>query len=199
MYKIFAGLTSLETEKIKSATESPSRFKKGDELYKNGYIALIESGKATVKRISSNGQSLTIRTVFDGEIFGAASIFGKWEEGASSVIAETDGSIIYFSEDAFKKILYDFPAVSLNYIKYLTERIRFLNRRIDAFSADSTEERLYEFLTSQKDINGSVDISIGITNLARILHVGRTSLYRDIESLERKGLIKKENKKITVY
>ena len=79
--------------------------------------------------------------------------------------------------------------MSVNYIKYLSDRIRFLNRKLDAFTAKLTEEKLYEFLLSQADSEGNVNLNFGIAELARRLKVGRTSNYRDIAALETKGLL----------
>ena len=67
----------------------------------------------------------------------------------------------------------------------------FLNRKLDAFCAKSTEEKLYEFLLSISDNYGNVKLNFGMAELARRLKVGRTSLYRDIQSLENKKLIER--------
>ena len=197
-HKIFDGLTAAETEEILNSISKATTFKKGDELYKNGKVALLKSGKATIRRISLTGQPLMIRSLGENEIFGAASIFGEWKKGASSIIAETDGEIIYIDESDFRELLIKNEKVTFNYIAFLTERIRFLNRRIDAFSAGSTEQRLYEFLLSNKDEKGVFTLTTSMSKLSSMLNVGRTSLYRDISSLESKGLIERKAKKIYV-
>ena len=80
----------------------------------------------------------------------------------------------------------------MNYIAYLSDRIRFLNKKLDAFTTKSTEERLYEFLLSQANSDGNINLSFGMAELARRLNVGRTSIYRDISSLESKGLLSRD-------
>ena len=196
---LFEGLTKAETEELKRFLPVAEAFKKGAELYKNKVIGIIVKGRATVRRISLTGQPLIIRSLEAGDIFGAASLFGDWKEGASSIKADSTGQIIYINENDFKNLILRFPKVNFNYIHFLTERIRFLNRRIDAFSADSTEQKLYEFLLSQKDGDGVYTLTVTMSKLSYMLNVGRTSLYRDMASLEEKGLIKRENKKIYIY
>lgn len=196
---LFNGLTKSEIDEVNSMLPQKSSFKKGDELYKNGLLGIITSGKAAISRIALTGQPLMIRMLSEGEIFGSASIFGDWKEGASSIIAESDGQIIYIDEKTFKEILKKSEKVTFNYITFLTERIRFLNRRIDAFSAGSTEQKLYEFLLSQKDESGDYHLNVSLVRLSEMLNVGRTSLYRDLSALESKGLIKRENKKIHIF
>ena len=186
---MFDGLNDFEKNEAVFLLDNPTSFSKGEELYRNGMLAIIINGKATVKRQNDIGDCITIRTILSGELFGAASIFGTWKNGMSSIIAESDGEILYISEEKFCEILIRYPKISINYIKYLSDRIRFLNRKLDAFTAKSTEERLYEYLLSQSDINGNINLSFGMAELARRLQVGRTSIYRDISTLESKKLI----------
>ena len=152
-------------------------------------LAIITNGSATVKRQNDIGDSITIRTISSGELFGAASVFGSWKDGMSSVIANAVCEVLYISEDKFCEIIKQYPQISINYIEYLSGRIRFLNRKLDAFTAKSTEERLYEYLLSQSDNDGNINLNFGMAELARRLQVGRTSIYRDIETLQSKELI----------
>lgn len=186
---MFDGLTDSVVSAVLSKFEGPIKLSKGDELYRNGLLAIIITGSATVKRNNDIGDCITIRTVSQGELFGAASVFGSWKYGMSSIIADTSCEMLYISEDGFIDILKQYPQISINYIKFLSDRIRFLNRKLDAFTAKSTEERLYEYLLSQSDSDGNIYLNFGMAELARRLNVGRTSIYRDIESLESKKLI----------
>jgi CRP-like cAMP-binding protein len=118
--------------------------------------------------------------------------------GYSSITARQECRIIYISEEDFKEIIYRFPAVAFNYIQFLTDRIRFLNRKIDTFSAGSTEGKIYEFLLSVCDGDGVVKKNLSMAEIARRLKIGRSSLYRGIDSLEEKGLITRENQTFKV-
>ena len=189
---MFDGLTSDDISKIYNFIDKPKLIKKGEQLYLNGAIGIILNGNATIKRHNDVGDAITIRTITENELFGAASVFGNWKKGMSSIIADTDCSVCYIEEEKFCELLKLYPQISLNYISYLSDRIRFLNRKLDAFTAKSTEERLYEFLLSQSDGDGNVKLPFGMAELARRLQVGRTSIYRDIESLESKKLIKRD-------
>lgn len=186
---MFDGLTSSEVSDICSSLDRPVRCSKGEELYRNGVLAFLVNGKATIKRLNDMGDSITIRSISDGEIFGAASVFGNSNCVTSSITADTVCEVIYISQEKFCDIIKQYPQMSVNYIKYLSDRIRFLNRKLDAFTARLTEEKLYEFLLSQSDSEGNVNLNFGIAELARRLKVGRTSIYRDISALESKGLL----------
>lgn len=186
---MFNRLSEDEVQSVLSQLENPITLSKGDELYRNGMLAIITNGSATVKRQNDIGDSITIRTISSGELFGAASVFGSWKDGMSSVIANAVCEVLYISEDKFCEIIKQYPQISINYIEYLSGRIRFLNRKLDAFTAKSTEERLYEYLLSQSDGDGNVNLNFGMAELARRLQVGRTSIYRDLDTLQSKGLV----------
>ena len=78
----------------------------------------------------------------------------------------------------------------------LSQRIRFLNGKIDAFAAPSAREGLYRHLLAVQR-EGRAEIPGGYSRLARDLNMGRASLYRSLEGLEREGLIRREGR--TVY
>lgn len=195
---LFEGLPEKDLQSIYNTLGNKVTVNKGGELYRNSHIGILSSGSAVIKRRSNLGEEITIRNICVGEIFGAASVFGNWQEGFSSITAKSDCELYYISEEKFRKIIKKFPNIAFNYIKFLTERIRFLNSRIDALSADSTQHRLYEFLISQADENSCVTLDFGLAELARRLQVGRSSLYRDIEKLENSGLISRDNKKFKI-
>lgn len=155
-------------------------------------LGIIIAGDATVKRLNDIGDSITIRTISSGEMFGSASVFGEWKDGMSSIIANSFCEVLYISQEKFCEILKAYPQISINYIEFLSGRIRFLNRKLDAFAAKTTEERLYEFLLSQSNGDETVILTFGMAELARRLNVGRTSVYRDIDALESKGLITRD-------
>lgn len=189
---MFDGLNCDEISAVSDLLGKPVKVDKGEQLYKNGMLGIIQSGTATIKRHNDIGDAITIRTISQSELFGAASVFGNWKDGMSSIIADTACEVLYITEEKFSDILKLYPQMSLNYITYLSDRIRFLNRKLDAFTAKSTEERLYEYLLAQADIKGNVNLGFGMSELARRLQVGRTSLYRDIESLQSKKLISRD-------
>lgn len=188
---LFNGLSDSEISDIKSLIGEAKLLSKGEEIYRCGEIGIMKSGTATVKRNNKTGNSVNMRTIGACEVFGAASVFGDWREGSSSIIALEDCFVYYINEALFSKLLVKFPAVSLNYISYLSDKIRFLNRRIDAFAAGSTQNKLYEYLVSVS-VDGCATLNFGMAELARRLKIGRSSLYRDIQSLEDSGLIKRD-------
>ncbi|MBQ1183792.1 MAG: Crp/Fnr family transcriptional regulator [Clostridia bacterium] len=193
---LFQGLTSDEVQKVLSCCGQPVMVSKSNDIYKVGQVGVLLSGNAVVCRAGDAGCEVTIRSISSGDVFGVAGVFGSWKEGKSKILAKTDCKVAYFSESTLKNIFADFPAVAYNYISFLSDRIRFLNARIDAFSAGSAVQKLYEYLLSQA-VDGEVKLNFGLAELSRRLKMGRSSLYRSIETLEQSGLVTR-NKNIFI-
>lgn len=187
---LFQNLSEADKNECLKLMGEPTKVQKSGELYRVGFIGLLISGLATVCRMGDVGNTVTVRVMHDGEVFGVASVFGDWKEGKSQVIAKTDCKVLYVSEQTLKTIFERFPAVAVNYISFLSDRIRFLNRRIDAFSAGSAVQKLYEYLISQSR-DGVVALDFGLAELSRRLKMGRSSLYRSIETLENGGILER--------
>lgn len=194
---LFSGLSEPQISEITATLQPPETVNKGDELYRLGYIGIIMSGCAKVCRTGDTGSAVTIRNMNAGEVFGVASVFGEWKQGKSSIVAKTECVCLYASEDELKSIFERFPTVAVNYISFLSDRIRFLNRRVDAFSAGSAVQKLYEYLVSQSK-NGIVSLDFGLAELARRLKMGRSSLYRSLEVLQDSGLVTRSKNTYTI-
>lgn len=193
---LFDGLLEIEKQKVEKLLPPSQKFTQGSELYKKDRLAVIVLGKATVYRKGEVCEKIPVREISAGEVFGAASLFGEWQEGLSSVVATINCEIVYLSQLDLVDIMHVFPTVSINYIKFLSDRIRFLNKRIDFFSADTTVSALLEFLTSNCDESRECTLNISMSELSKRIGIGRSSLYRALEALEISGKIKRDKKTI---
>ena len=196
---LFDGLSQEQHYLVVNTLCKPVKIKRGEEIYKSGCIGVIISGQATVHRNSAKGGSVTMRNMKAGDVFGVASMFGEWQDGLSSITATTDCEVNYICEDVLKELISKIPQIGFNYISFLSDRIRYLNLRIDTFSADNVEHKLYEFLSALADENGNIKLDFGMAELARRLKIGRTSLYRSLEVLEGQNLIKRNKNNFVVY
>ena len=76
-------------------------------------------------------------------------------------------------------------------IIYLTEKVRYLNGKIDFFTAGSTKAKVYEYLVRAADERGNAAPTVSIKRLAEQLDMGRASLYRALDALSQEGKIEK--------
>ena len=73
---------------------------------------------------------------------------------------------------------------------FLTDRIRFLNWKIDLFSASTAQQKLRLYLLHLRKEGSEVTVE-PLARLGHTLGMGRASLYRVIEKLEGEGVIKR--------
>ena len=144
-----------------------------------------------------SGQKPELTTFSAGSVFGAAALFGGGEEYVSCVRAVTDCRVQFLPEDALRELFRTHPQTALNYVGFLTDRVRFLNGRIAAFTAGSATERLYRWLRANCDGAGRLP-AVPMSKLAKQLNMGRTSVYRALDDLEKQQLIRKEEGEVIV-
>lgn len=190
-FPLFNGLTSEELIGIAKKLEQPQAFSKGDVIYRSDdfrrAIGLVISGSVAVQK-----QALMMNRLTCGDMFGVAALFGGEDTYVTQITAEEKTEILFLPQETVAALLHDYPTVAENYIRFLSGRIRFLNRKVAALSAGSAEHRLYEYLLSHSDAQGHLQLPPSMVELAHTLNIGRSSLYRSLDTLQQAGVLVKE-------
>lgn len=197
---IFDGLTEKEIKEICALFSSPNTFKKGETIYSTDNfqhsLGYIIDGKASA--VCDNTTGTYMKSFEKGSCFGAAALFGTGNKYVSTIIADSDITVQFITEEQLKNIFVSFPKTAINYINFLSEKVRFLNEKISLFSCSSSDDALFKYLCSSTDKDGFVKLPKSMTLLSKTLGIGRATLYRCLESLENRGLIVRENNNIKV-
>ena len=173
-------------------------YSKNDIVFsKDNYspvLCIIIKGEARV----SKGETV-ISHIKDGEIFGAAFLYNQSYEFENTVTALTPLKVVIIEKSGVDELIKCDSSISFNYISYLSERIGFLNSKIEGYTKPSAEEKLMLYLKKNADMNNrKCEISVSMTELSHVLQISRASLYRVIEALENQGKICRDGKKIYV-
>ena len=173
-------------------------YAKNDIVFSNKnyspVLCIIIKGEARV----SKGETV-ISHLKDGEIFGAAFLYNQSYEFENTVTALTPLKIVIIEQSGIDTLIQNDSSIPFNYISYLSERIGFLNSKIEGYTKPSAEEKLMLYLQKNSDLNnGKCEISVSMTELSHVLQISRASLYRVIETLENQGKICRDGKKIYV-
>ncbi len=186
-------LTRVLNEYGKSVSYSKNDIVFSKENY-SPVICIIIKGEARV----SKGDTV-ISHLKDGEIFGAAFLYNQSYEFENIVTALTPLKVVIIEKSGVDELIKCDNSISFNYISYLSERIGFLNSKIEGYTKPSAEEKFMLYLKKNADVNnGKCEISVSMTELSRVLQISRASLYRVIENLEQQGKIYRDGKKIYV-
>lgn len=197
---LLKGLKDIEKEELLSLFPEPQEFKKGDIIYSaekfSNAIGFIKSGKA--EAIGSGDKSLLMKTFDEGTSFGAAAVFNNDEKYVSTIKAKTDMEIIFLSEKFLIEIFKRFPKTATNYISFLSDKIRFLNKKLSLLSCSNTEDTVFNYILSIADKDNISNLPKSMTALSKMLGISRASLYRSLEDLENKGYISRQENKVKV-
>ncbi len=176
-------------------------FKKGDVIFSPSVyrksIGIINFGNATVRKSHGTGDSVVMRKMGEGDVFGVAALFNSGEQYVSEIVADSECEITFFSEEMVSELLGKDRNFAINYISALSNRINFLNMLIAGYSAQTACGKLSHFLLMNKQ-GDVVNLDYSMTKLAERLGIGRASLYRALDDFEADGIIHRDGKNIYI-
>ncbi len=197
---LFKGLSQEETEEITTNLSDLRKFKKGEIIYSKtdfpNAIGFVVKGTAVAV---SNNQNETFLNKFEKNMcFGVAAVFGGGENYISTITAKTDVTILFITEEQLKSIFSAYPETAINYINFLSGKVRFLNNKLCVISCTNACDTLLNYLKSIADAEGYAQIPQSMTLLSKMLGLSRASLYRALDTLLENGNIVRENNNIKV-
>ena len=198
---LFAGIPPDECRDLLSGLSPPVRFEKGEAIYTRRRfrraLGILLAGRADVV-LEEDGKRVLMNQIPPGGCFGAAALYGGEEEYVTDVRAATRCEVLFLSQEEVAGLIRNDSRVAENYIRFLSGRIRFLNRRIAGFTGGGSDRRLARYLLEHTGADGTVTLPRSMVALAAALDVGRSSLYRSLDALERDGVIDRSDGRLTV-
>lgn len=172
------------------------KYKPGEIMQNNSLsskLCIILKGKAIIK--SGGDDGVIIKKLYQNDIFGAAALFEK-PNHLTIVKCVSECTVISMTRSFIENCISCDPIVAINYIEFLSKKVSFLNSKINAFTAKSAENKLYAYLLQLPRQENVVVLPTDMSTLAKMIGIGRATLYRAFEKLESLGLIIKNDKKI---
>jgi CRP-like cAMP-binding protein len=124
-------------------------------------------------------------------MFGIATLFSSDNAFPTRIYAATPCSVLFIEAEAFRALVREDRAVNEAFLRFLCDRVVYLNKKIEGFTAGSAERRLALYLV-ENACGGSFSVDGSYSALAQTLDIGRASLYRALDTLEKEGLIEKQ-------
>ena len=173
-----------------------NKFSQGEIIQNSTHfdsIGIVVKGKAVVK---SNSDGVIINKLNKNDVYGVAAMFDK-PTYSTVVQAVSECTIITMDKEFITECIKSNPVIALNYVEFLAKKVTFLNKKINAYTAKSAESKLYAYLL-QLPRNGNVlELNIDMSTIAKMIGIGRATLYRAFEKLINNGTITKIDKIIT--
>lgn len=193
---------SLVTKIASSEDCEERRYVKGDVVYdRHSFkrsLGIILEGSIRVTKENADSKLMLMSTLYKGAIFGAAAIFNDAGEYATKLTALEDCRVAFFPQRLIERTVQREPEIAQNYIRYLSERILFLNRKIFFLTAGTAEQRLANFASENLSTTTATALPMSMTELAAALNTSRASLYRALDTLTESGALSKEGKMLRI-
>lgn len=186
--------TELLLQELSPVSFSAGDIIEGGETFVPKFGVML-SGKANIYGRNS-GRRVLLNRIGTGDVFGAATVFFAEPKHVSTVVAATKCRILFIERDRLETIMKSDFSVASAYIEFLSGKIYFLNKKIIAFTAKSAESALAGYLLEKAGESDAVNVNR--MRLASALDIGRTTLYRALDTLERDGCIACEGKEIRI-
>lgn len=194
-YRPFSAAKRETAEKLISASEL-FRLGAGEKIECGNTIGLVISGEIAVRGLNG-GRRVIYRTIPQGDVFGAAQIFGG--DGAYTLLtARTECEIAVIPEPAVKEAVESDGAFAFAFAETLCTKLRILNRKLAELSASDATAAVSKSLVTMAERDG---MRVGIksrTEFAASLGMSRMTLYRALETLERNGAVTLAEKDVII-
>ena len=169
-------------------------YAKGEVIYDpdtfSRKLGLLLTGKVRV----SKGE-LAVSRLKPGELFGAAALFNQAPDYVTTLTAVTPCTVLLVTEEQLDEMMEKYPQIRRNYIAYLSGRIRFLSSKLEELTGPRAEDKLLHYF-KQHSLGGKIKLDCSMTELARRLDMGRATLYRALETLEKQKVIWRDGKTV---
>lgn len=175
------------------------RYAEGDTVVSSGEaggrLFFLLSGRCSVYRTGGE-KPVLMNQLRSGDCFGAASLFSN-DSTPTEIVAETDCRCAIVREPELSRLFSTHPVAALNYIRFISEKLVFLNRRVRDFSAASSDEKTAALILNQADENG-VAVFRSVTALIRTMNLSRASFYRSLSSFVSRGMIERHRNAVKI-
>lgn len=149
-------------------------------------LGIVTEGRLAVY----NAGGTLLNQLHPGDMFGVSTVFTGYSSHITRISAAVNSAAVLIGEEELATIFAEDFSVNRSYLAFLTDRIRFLNWKIDLFSASTAQQKLRLYLLHLRKEGSEVTVE-PLARLGHTLGMGRASLYRVIEKLEGEGVIKR--------
>jgi len=200
--KLFAGCEQKMIEDIILESGTLRGFRSGEAMESDERaVGILLSGRGVIYS-SDKGRQTLLRFISPGDAVGVAGLFAD-KAPDTRIYACGDGKseMFFVGRKAFEELMAaeNDGRFRTNLIKFLSDRVTFLNSKIDFVTGGSAERRLVMFLrNSPASDNGEIEIGMSMTALAHALDIGRASLYRAFDALAEDGAILRDGRSVRI-
>lgn len=163
-------------------------------------LEIILSGHVAVERIDEAGNLMTIAEFLSDDILGGNLLFSRNPYYPMTITAKQATVILSIEKDRLFGIFSDNHDFLRSYLEFVSDHMTILGDRIRHYIQRTIRESVLSFLEYERRKQNSDRILLAISKkaLAEKIGVSRTSLSRELQKMQRDGLILFDLDSITI-
>jgi CRP/FNR family transcriptional regulator len=199
---LFNGLPAEQVEELARICLD-LKYEKGRELFSEGSEAkgfyLVISGKFKIYKLSLEGKEQILHIFGGGEVIGEVPVFAGGSYPANAEAIEPSRAL-FFPKRSFIELIGREPAIALNLLGILAQRLRRFTHLIEDLSLKEVPGRLAAYLIylGERSGNQTHELDITKTQLASLLGTIPETLSRILAKMAQQGIISVEGRTIGV-
>ncbi len=195
---LFKGMSEGEVYSLLSDTSAESiRCARGEKIKISQALAFVYSGECEIIRRHGEHERLVLNILKSGDSFGILSVFTE-APAPTEILAKKECSILFLSRTSLVTLTEKSPAVAMNIIRFLSDRVSFLNQRIATLASTTVSEKLASHIKEEMQKNGTC-FPFQAAKVARRIGAGRASLYRALSALSGDGVLSHEEGLLRIH
>lgn len=164
-------------------------------------IGFITYGKATIIKNDINGNTTIMRELKENDIF--SNLFFQNSEDEIYIISNNYTEVAFIDYYQISKNCHRNCPIHTNLVTTLLELLiednRAQNEKIELLSKRTVRDRLIFFLKRRMNKNHIFKVTTSYKAIAEYICVDRSNLMRELNKMEKEGLLKKEGRTIYLY
>jgi CRP/FNR family transcriptional regulator, cyclic AMP receptor protein len=205
---IFGGLSEDQLRELASVAV-PRSWPAGEVIFREGDAGdtcyVIQSGSVRVIRNHSDGRTITLAELKQGDLFGELAMFDTEHRSATVEAAEDTAAVALLAVD-MRRLLSRHPDMALKLLAAFADRLRQANERISRQSFQTVASRVAGVLLGQAEsLAGEATTDQGVliratrAEIAQLAGSSRESVSRFLATLERAGVVTCGRGKVLVH
>jgi CRP/FNR family transcriptional regulator, dissimilatory nitrate respiration regulator len=200
---LFNGLPVEYLEEIREIAIEKN-YIKGENIFTEGEegsgFYLVLKGKVKIFKLSADGKEKILHILGSSEPFGEVAVFSGKDFPANAICLEAS-LLLFFPREAFVRLISENPALSLNMLSVLSQRLKQFASQIEGLTLKDVPGRLAAYLLdlsrSQLDAE-KVVLTITKGQLASLLGTIPETLSRILSKMNSNGLIEVKGRDIRI-
>lgn len=164
------------------------------------HLAIIVDGSVEIQNIYPSGKISSLKKLSSGDLFGESILPGRIHSYPSDIVALESTRVLLIRKSALLDAIKNNNTLLENYIGLLSKKLLMMNEKIKMLSLKTLRKKICWFLLEMYENQNSLFLETPYNQeeIANALGSQRPSVSREINHMEKDGLIEYHRGKITI-